>query len=479
MKRSSAHLYLLASLFFLAILSFTSISPMDTGPINVHSQNVRESTHYLNEFGDDGALVIGVSFSGGGTRAAAFAYGVLRELNDVVIDEEPRIRSATDSIHMVSGTSGGAVIAAYFGIHGSDDFHDFREKFLEANVERNMRTSISWPENLRRAWRGGANDRRSLADWLDMNLFDGATFSAFDYDYAPSVWLTASDIYNGVPFIFTDDTFAALCSDLRKTRIADAVAASAAFPVVFAPLDVSTDNTKCDYEHPEWLLKALDDPLTPVRLNAYARALATYHQATELTTVRLLDGGLTDNLGITGFALERASADTEYGPLTKEQAVRLKRLLFIVTDSGREAQAQWGSRLHSPRLYELVPAVAETAITSSVRKGFDALTMAALRWQNDLVRFRCSISDEAVISIRGNLVDWDCQDLSVNVEILSFRSFGAEKQSALNKIPTRLSLPVSQIDFVIEAGRSAVRQNQAIQEVLIKTREQARVSRSP
>lgn len=452
----------------------------DTGPINTISPvATRASSHFMNDFGDDGALVVGVSFSGGGTRAAAFAYGVLRELDAAVIDEVPRERSVTDSIHMVSGTSGGAVMAAYYGMRGPDQFHDFRERFLVQNVEASMRTSVVSPANLLRAWSGGVNDRGSLADWLDQHLFDRATFSAFEYPDAPTVWLTASDIFNGVPFIFTHDTFAALCSDLNQVRIADAVAASAAVPVVFAPLDVSADSPDCGYRRPEWLERALADREAPVRLNAHARALDSYRRDDRLATVRLLDGGLTDNIGVTGFALERASADTPYGPLTARQAVLLQRLLFIITDAGREALPEWGNREQRPRLAEVIQAVSHTTIGSSVRKGEDALNMSAQQWQEDIVRFRCSLTDSQVTRYRGNLQGWDCRDVRISVEILSFRDFDTESQDALNRVPTRLTLPEEQVDMVIEAGRRAVRANPSIRETVAAIRRHAEVRRAP
>lgn len=452
----------------------------DTGPINSFSAvPTRESTHFMNDFGDDGALVVGVSFSGGGTRAAAFGYGVLRELDAMVIDEAPRERSVTDSIHMVSGTSGGAVTAAYFGLRGPDRFHDFRERFLVQDVEASMRTSVVSPVNLIRAWTGGVNDRSHLADWLNDNLFDDATFAALDYTDAPTIWLTASDIFNGVPFLFTDDTFAALCSELDQVRVADAVAASAAVPVVFAPIDVAADAPDCGYERPAWLERALTDREVSARLSAHAQALDSYRRDDRLTTIRLLDGGLTDNIGVSGLALERASADTPHGPLTAEQAVRLQRLLFIVTDAGRQTVPDWGHRDSRPRLSELIPAISHTSITSSVRKGVDALSLAARDWQRDIVQYRCSLSDAQVRRYRGTLEGWNCRDVRITLELLSFRDFDQETQDALNDIPTRLTLPDAQVDTLIAAGRSAVRHNPAIRDAIAAIRRHAGVRNRP
>jgi predicted acylesterase/phospholipase RssA len=151
----------------------------DRGPINLFVTEVGPaSPAFVPDPGDDGSLVVGLAFSGGGARAAAFAYGVLRELDEAVIDEVPYRRTMVDDIRMISGTSGGAIMAAYFGYRGPEEYRDFRERFLLRNAEAAMRTSVGSPVNLSRAWSGGVNDRSSFARWLDRNLFDGATFES-------------------------------------------------------------------------------------------------------------------------------------------------------------------------------------------------------------------------------------------------------------------------------------------------------------
>ena len=57
--------------------------------------------------GDD--LLVGLAFSGGGTRTAAFSYGVLSELDRTKVDPTGQKVSSLDSIDYISGVSGGAV----------------------------------------------------------------------------------------------------------------------------------------------------------------------------------------------------------------------------------------------------------------------------------------------------------------------------------------------------------------------------------
>lgn len=442
----------------------------DVGPINELVSVVgRDSEEFIPEASDDGSTVVGLAFSGGGTRAAAFSYGVLRELDEMVIDMQPKRRTLVDDIRMISGASGGAVTATYFGYKGRDGYQDLRERFLIKNAEADLRMSIS-PFNLARALNGGVNDRHGFPRWLDENLFDGATFAALDRSDAPVVWINASDIFNRTPFLFTYDTFAALCSDLDKVRLADAVGASAAVPVAFAPIVVSADNPHCNYKQPQWLTKALETPGVSMRLRSYARALEGYQKTDNLDYVKLLDGGLTDNIGVTGFTIERLLAQTPYGPLSPAGAVKLRKFIFIVADAGQSITASWGETIGGPTVVPLLSAVTATTISSLVRNEFDALKLATDNWKDELIRYRCGLPLSDVRKLRGTLAGWDCRDVDLVIELISFHDVDAAMSAKLNRIPTRLRLPVNEVDLTIEAGRKAIRSNRNVASAVAEIR---------
>jgi hypothetical protein len=65
-----------------------------------------------------GRILLAITFSGGGTRAAALSYGVLRELKETRIRLDGRSRPLLDEIDLISSVSGGSFTAAYFGLHG-------------------------------------------------------------------------------------------------------------------------------------------------------------------------------------------------------------------------------------------------------------------------------------------------------------------------------------------------------------------------
>src|ERR1700675_410422 len=87
-----------------------------------------------------GNTVVAMAFSGGGTRSAAFAYGVMRGL-----DRLPAAGRGTyfDRVIFISGVSGGSVAAAYFGLKGRAALTDFRERFLLKNAEADLSTNVS------------------------------------------------------------------------------------------------------------------------------------------------------------------------------------------------------------------------------------------------------------------------------------------------------------------------------------------------
>src|SRR5206468_11201866 len=122
-------------------------------------------------------LLIGLAFSGGGMRAAAFSFGVLKELARAEISVRGRRVALIDQIDFVTGVSGGAVPAAYFGLKRRAALADFRERFLIRDAEESLNTAVSLG-NISRAISGGINEDTRFRSWLDANLFEGATFSA-------------------------------------------------------------------------------------------------------------------------------------------------------------------------------------------------------------------------------------------------------------------------------------------------------------
>ncbi len=418
-------------------------------PVSVHDLGNVEPVS------EDDALLI-LSFSGGGTRAAAFSFGVLQELDRARAGAR---KSLLDRVDFVSGVSGGSITAAYFGLKKRAALRDFRERFLLRNAEESLNTSVNLA-NIGRALGGGVNASQ-FPQWLDENLFEGATFDAFSSGLAPRVWINASDIYNHTPFVFGPVSFAAMCSDIRSYKIADAVAASAAVPVAFAPIVLETFPNGCPTRLPDWIERARHDRDAPPLLRSFAEATARYHDGS-MKYVKLLDGGLVDNYGLSGFSIAILSGQRPYDPMLENQAVRVRRIMFLVVDAGRGLSGDWINRLEGPNGPELISAAADTAIDASVRSSYTAFSALLNEWSGKVRAWRCGLSaaDRARLGVPA---DWKCGDLQTYVERLSFDRLEPSRAAALEQVPTRLSLPAEQVDLTIESGAIALRTSKTYQ----------------
>ena len=406
-------------------------------------------------------VMVSLAFSGGGTRAAAFSFGVLKELEATRVRDRGKSVSLLDRVDFVSGVSGGSVLAAYYGLRRRDALSDFRERFLLRNAEESLNTRVS-VVNLGRAIGGGLNDATHLPRWLDDNLFGGATFRDIaSTRRRPRIWINASDIYNRTPFVFGSVAFDAMCSDLMSYPISEAVAASAAVPVVFAPIVLETYPGRCQTRLPDWIARARTNRNAQPLLRDFAEAIDSYHTGS-IRYVKLLDGGLVDNFGLSGFTIALLSATRPYEPLLPAQAARIRRVMFLIVDAGRGPSGNWAQSLEGPTGVDLVMATADTATEASTRASYTAFVSIMNDWVAKVRRWRCGLS-EAEQQRFGVGANWRCNDVNVFVERVSFDQFDRTRADALNEIPTRFHLPQESVDLLIEAGGEAVRNNPTFQ----------------
>lgn len=444
-------------------LWFAGCASVHNTPVNEPANgSVVDQLHLgFKDVADEDDLLLGLAFSGGGTRAAAFSFGVLSELDRIAV---PRGNDKLlDRLDFISGVSGGAVTAAYYGLKKKAALDDFRERFLLQNAEEGINTTLSLA-TMGRALGGGINDQQGFTQWLDRNLFHGATYGEFRSVGPPRVWINASDIYNRVPFVFGATAFTAICSDLTKFPLSNAVAASAAVPVAFAPIVVKAYPGTCTDPLPSWITRSAADRNASPMLRSFASAILRYREG-KVPYIKLLDGGLVDNYGLSGFTISRESSDTAYGPLKPEQAVRLRRAMFLVVDAKEGLSGDWVRTVDGPTGVDLVKAAIDTTIDASVGASFTAFERTMTDWQNALVKWRCGLS-AADRKRYGAPANWNCRDVRFFVGRVGFDQLDPARAAELGKVPTRFNLPQQQVDEVIDAGRDALRISPTLRDFL-------------
>jgi NTE family protein len=438
-------------------------------PLNAPSANplagivksaVAAEAEELKQQGDTDGQVIGLAFSGGGTRAAAFAYGVLTQLQRTPVGGQAQ-RDMLDRVGVVSGVSGGSVMAAYYALKGPAGLADFRQRFLTQDVMAELNTRVSLI-NIDRALGGGANTDDRLRNWFNANLYDHATFGAVFARRRPILLINATDVYSRTPFVFAPQTFAAMCSDITDYPLAEAVAASAAVPGAFAPIVLKSYSGACKVPLPEWVVRAAKDTSGSPLVHGFAKALVLAHDG-QVKYIKLFDGGMVDNYGLSGITIMRAAARTPYGPLMPEEAVNLRRLVFLVVDAGRGPQGDWSQTVEGPAGKELVGAVFDAIIDANSRSSYAAFAATLKNWRDAIVRWRCSLKPAEVARLRGKRGRWNCRDLKMTVGRVAFDALDAERAKQLNKVPTSFALPVETVDEVAKAGSDALKLNPEFQ----------------
>jgi predicted acylesterase/phospholipase RssA len=425
---------------------------------------------------EPGEAWVALALSGGGHRASAFAFGVMQELGAAGGGDDPD--GLLSELRFVTGVSGGAVLAAWFGLEGPEGLAAFRERYLLGNGERYMTFNPFDAEVEGRGVFNGINARHTFGRFLDEALFGGRTFADLAGQARATVAINASDVAAAVPFVFNPTTFDALCADLARLPLSEAVAASAAFPVVFAPITLAAPERGCDYREPAWLRAARLDPGAHPALRVYAEAMARYADPEAVREVRLLDGGMTDSFGITGLLAERARAGTPWAPMTPEEAVRARRVLVLTVDAtwvqdapalawlepvgqlaGVAVLGLW-QRLVNPGS-DLDLTEAHRRVAATTRDSMATLENAAETWRRALVRWRCGLDRAEVVALRGSAEGWDCRDLRFFIGQVSSAALTEAELADFRSARTRLRLEPGVADRVIAAGRAALRRNPA------------------
>jgi NTE family protein len=247
--------------------------------------------------------------------------------------------------------------------------------------------------------------------------------------------------------------FNALCSDLNRFSVAEAVHASMAVPLVFAPVILKTYPDSCNSPPAPWIDTVLANPEATSTVKAVARALRNYRNPTVMKYVKLVDGGVTDNFGLSSILIGRTASRTSYGPFTALDVVRMKRMVFLVVDAGRGPSGDWALDTPGPSGFDMALAATDTAIDAAARSSYDGFRLMMAQC-DDLQRLEVDQST------------WDCKNVKFFVGSVNFADLEVQRAAKLDAIPTRLSLPQQDIDAAIEAGKDATLSNAAFRSFL-------------
>ena len=285
-----------------------------------------------------------LAFSGGGTRAAAFSYGVLEELRGTEITVDGQRRRLIDEVDIITGVSGGSFTALAYALYGERLFSEYEQRFLKRDVQGDLVARALNPFNWWKYIGGSAGRSELAAEYYDEILFEGATFGDLLTKQAPVAVANGTDISTGFRFSFYQNDFDLLCSDLSKVRLSRAAATSSAVPVVLSAVTFDNYGGTCGYEYPAW---ARDVAKAEGRARPSARVLQRYREMQQFQDskdrpyIHLVDGGVADNIGMRSVleALEAFDASKAFRGDVGFGAIR--RIVLIVVNSRSAPKTDW------------------------------------------------------------------------------------------------------------------------------------------
>jgi NTE family protein len=290
----------------------------------------------------DDDVAIFLFFSGGGTRAAAFSYGVLKELSRTHRSSAQPRHHLLDDVDSIAAVSGGSFTAAYYCLYHDRIFQDFESRFLKRNVQGALALRVLNPVVWPKLWSPYYGRSDMVAEYYDRNIFDGAKFSdLLKAGGRPYLAINATDMATGEQFVFNDTRFALISSDLNDYPIARAVAASSAVSLVLTPLTLRNFAGAPGAAKSSFVPRNAEQAKVSHEEAQVLDILHSYFDSKSRPFIHLADGGYSDNLGLQSF-VDDSVALGGIPQLLKRGGMRApKHLVLIVVNSSARRGDEW------------------------------------------------------------------------------------------------------------------------------------------
>jgi predicted acylesterase/phospholipase RssA len=339
---------------------------------------------------DNGGYFVGLALSGGGSRSANFSAACMFELQRLGLLKH---------VGYVSSVSGGSLTGAYFCCSGDGD-----GGWNPAEVQRRLTHSFASDmiTALLEPWNAFAlvftNRSRSdlLAETLRSNLFTRngheMTFADLRPD-RPRLLINSTDLQSGRGFIFCNQSFDQINSDLSKFPLAYAVAASASVPVI----------------------------LHQVTIRDFSTIFKQYRH--------LIDGGVVDNLGVTSL-LETYDAQERSAESTGRPDPYPNGVVLLVIDAQTNFDAHLSDQQDVSILESLAAGASLTSTALINRASSATLAQMILRYSPDNTPAATLRKQIAQLENDGHLVLQDSRGKPVRVVAVALRQL-----STLSDVP--------------------------------------------
>lgn len=403
--------------------------------------------------GNTNSLFIVASFSGGGARASALSYGVLRELARTPIVWEGYRKTLVDELTVINALSGGSFTAAYYALYHDRIFHDFEYRFLRKDWESELRSRVlRSPQNWFRLWSPYFGRTHVFSELLDEALFDGATFNdLLSSDQRPIIFIHASDMATVSRFEFNQRQFDLICSDLSKMPLSVATASSSALPLVLSPISLKNYAGQCGYVPPSYL--------TRIKETSWGRRRATelqsYLDAERRPYIHLLDGGLADNIGMRSVLELSALVESLEGSFEVLGVKKIRKLVYLMVGAETDPDVNQYKLDEIPSLSKVLNSLVDIPINRYSDDTFELMGQAVAQWRAQLRQRTGKETD---------IFAPDADIYFINASLSELED--PAEMARVMKIPTNLSLTDAEIEDLLLAASKLIRNDKDFQRLM-------------
>jgi NTE family protein len=455
----------LASLLSVAVLSVVlgaCATKYENTPLAAGESNP-ERRQVLPEAPDRPLILM--SFSGGGSRAAALAETVLQQLKAARYTTASGEHPLIDDVKLVSSVSGGSVTAAWFGLEGPDQLDRLRSDFLVKDNMTDLYLTAANPVTWFRLAFTDYTRITALENLLRERLFGDARMDALNQPGKPLVILNATDMAGGESFGMIPRRFDDICSQLDALPVATGVAASAAFPIALTPVDFKNYSKDCKGElrAADWARIGLAHGSVPyLNLPYYKEARYTNdlrkgpYPFRSIDYLHFLDGGLADNLGLTSLRSALLETYDDAGILRAINSGKVRSLVIVVVNARSDPPSSVYQDSGTPGIISMLGSVTSVPIDSNTANA--QLALGNLLSELSKAAFIAQGAGISGMKVYGVSVDFD--------QLPADTPAGRKLRDAVKDVPTTWTLSADQLRVTEEAGKFLLNSDPCYQALL-------------
>ena len=460
MSQMKRRLFSILTSIWIALVAVGCAHHATNQPIKEFHPNTGYRAAQVKDPENSDHMLLFLTFSGGGTRAAALSYGVLEELKKTEVTLDGKKRRLLDEVDGISGVSGGSFTAGYYGLFGDRIFQDFESKFLKKNIQGALLLGVLNPLNWPKLFSGGFGRSDLSAEYYDKHIFDGGTYGDMAARKGPLIVINATDMSYGTRIGFTQDAFDLICSDLSSFPVAKAAAASSAVPMVLSPITLRNYAGTCGFKMPEEFEEMLKGGAVSQRQFYLANNIAIYLNSEKKPYIHLVDGGVADNLGLRAILDRIMLRGSVWASIKGTPLEKVQKVVLIVVNAETQPDPKWDKIEAIPPLGAMMSAYSSISIERYNEETIALLKESVESWEAEIKTERCKGTVEST-------APGSCGDIKFYVAEVKFDVLKDETERMyFKRLPTSFKLSAERVDKLRDVAHRLLVNSEEYQRLL-------------